>query len=85
MPTTTTCFSCPDPVPPGLRRMPTSTSCFRYQAEAPPRRPLSCYSYPMMCFSYPDDVPGGGESVGATPPSPPGLRRMPGTSTCFRY
>jgi hypothetical protein len=27
------------------------------------------------CFSYPADVP----------PAPPGLRRMPVTSTCFRY
>jgi hypothetical protein len=90
MPTTSSCFSYPDPVSPGsgtlrwapsgLRRMPASTTCFRYQAEAPPSRPHSCYSYPMMCFSYPD-----GRVPGATPLSPPGLRKMPGSITCFRY
>jgi hypothetical protein len=39
---------------PGVRQMPFA--CFRYQAEAPPSKPYSCYSYPMMCFSYPSGV-----------------------------
>ena len=78
MPTTTSCFSCPDPVPPGLRRMPTGTSCFRYQAEAP-------RSMPFMCFSYPSaGLPRTG-SRSTVPPDLPGLRRMPGSTSCFRY
>jgi hypothetical protein len=95
MPTTSSCFSYPDPVSPGsgtlrwapsgLRRMPASTTCFRYQAEAPPSRPLYCYSYQMTCLSYPPAGPACMGDLGDLPLAPPGVRQMPGTITCFRY
>ena len=37
------------------------------------------------CFSYPADVPPGTGTRNAVQPDPPGLRRMPTSSACFRY
>ena len=37
------------------------------------------------CFSYPADVPPGIGNRPAAQPTPPGLRRMPTTSSCFKY
>jgi hypothetical protein len=40
---------------------------------------------PQTCFSYPADVPPGTSNRDAAQSAPPGLRRMPTTSHCFRY
>lgn len=40
---------------------------------------------PSICFSFPADVPPGTGTRDAVQPDPPGLRRMPQGSGCFRY
>ena len=40
---------------------------------------------PATCFSYSADVPPGTGTRDAVQPDPPGLRRMPKGSGCFRY
>ena len=40
---------------------------------------------PNPCFSYSADVPPGTGTRDAVRPDPPGLRRMPNPSGCFRY
>ena len=40
---------------------------------------------PSACFSYSADVPPGTGIRDAVQPDPPGLRRMPASSACFRY
>ena len=76
------CFSYPADMRPDLRnsRMMPNT-CFRYEADAPRRMPLPCFSYPIMCFGYPADVPPGNRD--AAQPALPGLRSRP--FSCFRY
>jgi hypothetical protein len=83
MPTTSSCFSNPPDVPPGIgnrdavqpappgpRRMHTGSTCFRYPGDVPsgPRQMHTGTS----CFRYPGDVP-------------PRPRQMTTSSTCFRY
>jgi hypothetical protein len=64
MPANSSCFRYPPDASSalsGVRRMPTTTACFHYQAEAPPNRPNTCFSYPpglrqmptsTACFRY---------------------------------
>jgi hypothetical protein len=78
------CFSYPADVPPvsGNRDAAQSAqcgwlACFSYPAEVRPvtgtrNAAYSAQSGWLNCFSYPADVP-------------PGLRRMPAGSACFRY
>ena len=40
---------------------------------------------PNACFSYSADVPPGTGTRDTVQPDPPGLRRMPESSGCFRY
>jgi len=77
MPASSSCFSNPPDVPPGIGNRNAAQSaqygylhCFGYPADVPPgpRRMHTGTS----CFRYPGDVP-------------PGPRRMHTGSTCFRY
>ena len=77
MPVTTSCFSNPADLPPGIGNrdavQPAQFGwlhCFSYPADVPPG-PRQMHTG-TTCFKYPGDVL-------------PGPRRMPTGSTCFRY